>query len=61
MRITTRTIALGLAAATLALSPAVAVAKHGADDGPAHEIGDDKGGQRAENAAAGRRRRPPGR
>ncbi len=53
MSITTRTIILGLAAATLAFSPTVAVAKHGSDDGPAHEIGDDKGGQRAENARQG--------
>ncbi|MGZ8649240.1 MAG: hypothetical protein ACXW08_11540 [Solirubrobacteraceae bacterium] len=46
MYISSRTIALGLATATLALSPAVAVAEHGADDGPAHNIGDDKGGLR---------------
>ena len=45
MRITTRTIALGLAVATLGLSPAAALAKHGADDGAARG-GDDKGGQR---------------
>ena len=45
MRINTRTIALGLAVATLGLSPAAALAKHGADDG-APRSGDDKGGQR---------------
>jgi hypothetical protein len=42
MRINTRTISLGLAVATLALSPAAALAKHGADD----RAGDDRGGQR---------------
>jgi hypothetical protein len=46
MRLTTRHLALALAVAALGASPAVAVAKHGADDGPAHDIGDDKGGQR---------------
>ena len=45
MRINTRTVALGLAVATLGLSPAAALAKHGADDGAARS-GDDKGGQR---------------
>ena len=45
MRINTRTIALGLAVATFGLSPAAALAKHGADDGAAR-AGDDKGGQR---------------
>jgi hypothetical protein len=44
MLTTTRNIALGLALATV-LSPAAALAKNGADDGPAH-AGDDKGGQR---------------
>jgi hypothetical protein len=46
MRLSTRTIVLGLATATLAVSPGIALAKHGADDGPAHDIGDDKGGLR---------------
>jgi hypothetical protein len=45
MRINTRTIALGLAVAAVGLSPASALAKHGADDGAA-QAGDDKGGQR---------------
>jgi hypothetical protein len=45
MRINTRTITLGLSVAALALSPAAALAKHGADDGAA-QGGDDKGGQR---------------
>jgi hypothetical protein len=45
MRITTRTIALGLTVAALGLSPAAALAKHGADDGAAG-AGDDKGGLR---------------
>jgi hypothetical protein len=52
---TTRTFALGLAVAAVALTPAAALAKNGADDGPLHaaddhgatvEPGDDKGGQR---------------
>jgi hypothetical protein len=49
----TRTFALGLAVAALAITPATALAKHGADDGPLHatddhgatvEPGDDNGG-----------------
>ena len=51
--LSTRTLALGLAVAAVALTPAVALAKHGADDGPLHatddhgatvEPGDDNGG-----------------
>ena len=51
----TRTFALGLAVAAVALTPAAAFAKHGADDGPLHaaddhgatvEPGDDNGGAR---------------
>lgn len=38
----TRTLALGLAVAAVALTPAAALAKNGADDGPAH-AGDDHG------------------
>jgi hypothetical protein len=45
MLINTRTLALGLAAATAALAPGAALAKHGDDDGPAR-AGDDKGGLR---------------
>ena len=51
MRLSTRTIVLGLATATLAVSPGIALAKHGADDGPAHDIGDDKGGLRDDRGA----------
>ena len=49
----TRNLALGLAVAAVALTPAAAFAKHGADDGPLHaaddrgatvEPGDDNGG-----------------
>ena len=58
MRINTRTITLGLAVATLALSPAAALAKHGADDGPPTTSGgDDKGGQRDDNGRRWRQRR----
>jgi hypothetical protein len=46
MLVSSRTIPLGLAIAALALTPAAAVAKHGADDGPTHNAADDKGGQR---------------
>jgi hypothetical protein len=56
MQITTRNIALGLAVAAVALTPATALAKHGADDGVIRagddngglrdDRGDDKGGQR---------------
>jgi hypothetical protein len=51
--LSTRTLALGLAVAAVALTPAAALAKHGADDGPLHaaddhgatvEPGDDNGG-----------------
>jgi hypothetical protein len=51
--ISTRTLALGLAVAAVALTPAAALAKNGADDGPLHaaddhgmttEPGDDNGG-----------------
>lgn len=42
---TTRTAAALTILAT-ALTPAAALAKHGADDGPAHDRGDDKGGLR---------------
>jgi hypothetical protein len=51
--LSTRTLALGFAVAAVALTPAAALAKNGADDGPAHagddhgatvEPGDDKGG-----------------
>jgi len=42
MLTTTRTLALGLAIAATALTPAASLAKHGADDPP----GDDRGGQR---------------
>jgi hypothetical protein len=41
----TRNIGLGLAVAAVGLTPAAALAKHGADDGPIR-AGDDKGGQR---------------
>ena len=50
--LSTRTLALGLAVAAVALTPAAALAKHGADDGPLHaaddhgatvEPGDDNG------------------
>jgi hypothetical protein len=54
MRINTRSIALGLAVATLGLSPAAALAKHGADDGAARS-GDDKGGQRDDRNRDGKR------
>lgn len=54
MRITTSTIALGLAVAALGLSPAVALAKHGADDGAA-QAGDDKGGLRDDRNRDGKR------
>jgi hypothetical protein len=40
--LSTRTLALGLAVAAVALTPAAALAKNGADDGPAH-AGDDHG------------------
>jgi hypothetical protein len=40
--LSTRTLALGLAVAAVALTPAAALAKHGADDGPLH-AGDDHG------------------
>jgi hypothetical protein len=40
--LTTRTLALGLAVAAVALTPAAALAKNGADDGPLH-AGDDHG------------------
>jgi hypothetical protein len=53
MRLTTRHLALALAVAALGASPAVAVAKHGADDGPAHDIGDDKGGLRDDRTESG--------
>jgi hypothetical protein len=52
MRLSFRTIAIVLAAASFTVAPAVAVAKHGADDGPAHDVGDDKGGLR--DASSGR-------
>jgi hypothetical protein len=51
--LSTRTLALGLAVAAVALTPAAALAKNGADDGPLHaaddhgatvEPGDDNGG-----------------
>jgi hypothetical protein len=51
--LSTRTLALGLAVAAVALTPAAALAKNGADDGPIHaaddhgmtvEPGDDNGG-----------------
>jgi hypothetical protein len=51
--LSTRTFALGLAIAAVALTPAAALAKNGADDGPLHaaddhgatvEPGDDNGG-----------------
>jgi uncharacterized low-complexity protein len=51
--LSTRTLALGLAVAAVALTPSAALAKHGADDGPLHaaddhgatvEPGDDNGG-----------------
>jgi hypothetical protein len=51
--LSTRTFALGLAVAAVALTPAAALAKNGADDGPLHagddhgatvEPGDDNGG-----------------
>jgi hypothetical protein len=54
--LSTRTLALGLAVAAVALTPAAALAKHGADDGPLHaaddhgatvEPGDDNGGASA--------------
>jgi hypothetical protein len=54
--LSTRTIALGLAVAAVALTPAAALARNGADDGPAHagddhggavQPGDDKGGSRS--------------
>ena len=45
MRPDARTIALGLAITALGLSPAAALAKHGADHGAAR-AGDDKGGLR---------------
>src|SRR3954470_3022664 len=40
--ISTRTIALGLTVAAVGLTPAAAIAKHGADD-PASHAGDDHG------------------
>jgi hypothetical protein len=40
--LSTRTLALGLAVAAVALTPAAALAKNGADDGPLH-AGDDHG------------------
>jgi hypothetical protein len=52
--LSTRTLALGLAVAAVALTPAAALAKNGADDGPLHaaddhgttvEPGDDNGGR----------------
>ncbi|MDO8212397.1 hypothetical protein [Conexibacter sp. CPCC 206217] len=42
---TSRTLALGLAILTTAAVPATALAKHGADDGPNHDAGDDHGGR----------------
>jgi hypothetical protein len=53
MRLTTRHLALALAVAALGASPAVAVAKHGADDASAHDIGDDKGGLRDNRTESG--------
>jgi hypothetical protein len=53
--LSTRTLALSLAVAAVALTPAAALAKNGADDGPLHagddnggaiEAGDDNGGRR---------------
>jgi hypothetical protein len=47
----TRTITLLLAALALALVPGLAVAKHGADDGPSAELGDDNGGDRPDGVS----------
>jgi hypothetical protein len=63
--LSTRTLTLALAVAALAVTPAAALAKHGADDGPLHaaddhgatvEPGDDNGG-----AAKGPSKRASGR
>jgi hypothetical protein len=52
MLTTTRNIALTLAVATLGLTPAAALAKHGADDGTTR-AGDDNGGQRDDSTGGG--------
>ena len=63
--LSTRTLTLALAVAALAVTPAAALAKHGADDGPLHaaddhgaavEPGDDNGGaaKRQSKRASGR-------
>ncbi|MEK6229388.1 MAG: hypothetical protein AABM31_08715 [Actinomycetota bacterium] len=56
---TPRTIALSLVLAATALTPAAALAKHGADDGPAR-AGDDKGGQRDDVRSKSRGKRVAG-
>jgi hypothetical protein len=48
MLMLTRNIGLGLAVAAVGLTPAAALAKHGADDGTTR-AGDDKGGQRGDS------------
>ena len=49
MLTTTRTLLLGLVLAVLAIAPAAAVAKHGADDGVV-QVGDDNGGLRSDDS-----------
>jgi hypothetical protein len=51
MLTTTRTLLLGLVLAVLAIAPAAAVAKHGADDGVV-QVGDDNGGLRSDDSSS---------
>src|SRR3712207_3192128 len=51
MRMINRTVVLCFATALLSVPATVAVGKDGADDAPAHDIGDDKGGQRDDERA----------